>query len=406
MACLLRPGDAADPAVRDTKGRRLGAPARRDTQRQNQRSNDRNSISWLLRSDTFRLDVMPAAALSLVTVLLVLTARWFDLSPWMAQTVGLESSQINVALVFGLPAILCYTFLHRPIRFGLGIGALFLAGMWYEGVHGKVLFRERTFFGIHRVTLDPLGGYHRIVHGNTVHGRQSLDPARRREPLAYYYRSGPIGQVFKEFSGASAKRHVAIVGLGAGSLAAYGEPGQQFTFFEIDPTVIRIAQDERFFWFLHDCQAEIEPMVLGDARLTLQAAPQHHYGMIIIDAFNSDAIPVHLLTHEAVRLYKDKFAGDGILAFHFSNRYLDLEPVLAALAADANLVCRVQHDLELSQEDMRNGKSPSQWLIMAHDKAHFGKLALDPRWREPKGGKSMAIWRDDYSNLFGAFKWR
>src|SRR5439155_6829326 len=151
-------------------------------------------------------------------------------------------------------------------------------------------------------------------HGNTVHGRQSVEPDRRREPLTYYHPTGPIGQVFAAFSGAAAKSQVGVVGLGTGSLAAYGASGQQFTYYEIDPAVDRLAHDTRYFTFVHDSPARVE-VILGDARLTLADAPPRQYGLLVIDAFSSDAIPLHLLTREALQLYLDKLADDGLLAF-------------------------------------------------------------------------------------------
>src|SRR5207245_11436461 len=160
-------------------------------------------------------------------------------------------------------------------------------------------------------------------------GSQQIEPQARAEPFAYYHRSGPIGQVFTAFSGKAAKANVGIVGLGAGSLAYYGEPGQHFTYYEIDPTVLPIARDSGYFTFLRDCKASVE-YVLGDARLTLQEAPPKQYGIIVMDAFSSDAIPLHLLTREALAIYKEKLTADGIIAFHISNGYLDLTPALGA----------------------------------------------------------------------------
>jgi len=133
--------------------------------------------------------------------------------------------------MFAIPAIVCYTFLERPLRFGLSLGALLLAGSFYEGVYGDTLHRERSFFGVHRITSQEerndkgqlVKRDHVLMHGSTVHGRQSLIPGRQRQPLTYYHRTGPIGQVFRIVSGA-AKKHVALIGLGAGALAAYGEP--------------------------------------------------------------------------------------------------------------------------------------------------------------------------------------
>src|SRR5262249_30741221 len=147
---------------------------------------------------------------------------------------------------------------------------------------------------------SPEGDMRQLVHGNTIHGVQN--PSRPNEPLSYYFRDGPIGQVFSTFSGNEAKPEVAIVGLGAGSLAPYGQPGQHFTFYEIDPSVVRLARDRSLFTYLPDCKAGLN-IVLGDARLTLREAPDDHFGILVIDAFSSDSIPLHLLTREALQLY-------------------------------------------------------------------------------------------------------
>jgi hypothetical protein len=262
---------------------------------------------------------------------------------------------LQTGLMFGVPAVICYTFLLRPIRFGLGIGALLLASGLHQSVYGGTVHRERSFFGVHKVTYDRKWNMRTLVHGNTVHGWQSLDPKRRDEPLGYYHRRGPIGEVFAAFSGKDAKEYVGLAGLGAGSLAAYGEAGQHFTYYEIDPSVEKIASE--YFTFLPDSRADIN-VVLGDARLTMQRAPEHRYGLIVMDAFSSDAIPLHLLTREALALYKTKLADHGILAFHISNRYLDLQPILGDLAQDADLLCWAQNDLELGPGDEADGKAP------------------------------------------------
>jgi hypothetical protein len=156
---------------------------------------------------------------------------------------------LSAGLIFGVPLVICYTFSGRPIRFALGIAALFVGGSIYPGVHGEADRRVRSFFGVHRVTRDT--EHRTLVHGNTVHGLQSLDPARRQEPLAYYARSGPIGELLAALSPADPRlKSVAVLGLGAGALAAYAQPGQAWTFYEIDPAVVRIARDD--FTFLHD----------------------------------------------------------------------------------------------------------------------------------------------------------
>ncbi|HEV8060862.1 MAG TPA: fused MFS/spermidine synthase, partial [Gemmataceae bacterium] len=241
-----------------------------------------------------------------------------------------EPLQLRNALVC-LPVVLAYFLAPRPVRYALGLAAVLLVGALSPGIHGRLLDRERSFFGIHRVMIDPTGHFRQLVHGNTIHGRQSLDPAQRREPLSYYHRMGPIGQVFTYGNEAGILKNVGIVGLGAGSLAAYGQAGQTITYYEIDPVVKRIAMDDSLFTFMTDSKAKMN-VVLGDARLTLAGAPDGSFDLLVLDAFTSDAIPIHLMTREAMQIYKRKLAPEGILAINISNRYLDLEPVVARLA--------------------------------------------------------------------------
>src|SRR5207247_1962837 len=150
-------------------------------------------------------------------------------------------------------------------------------------------------------------------------------PQRNSLPLTYYYPTGPLGAIFHAFERPPTKREVAVVGLGTGSTAYYGQEGQRFTFFEIDSAVVKVARNPKCFTFVEDCRARVE-LVLGDARLSLANEPDRKYGLIVLDAFSSDAIPVHLLTREALQLYFAKLEDDGILALHVSNRYLDLHP--------------------------------------------------------------------------------
>ncbi len=307
------------------------------------------------------------------------------------------------ALVFGAPALVCFLFSRRPLRFVLGLAALLFAGTFYHGEQGRALHTERSFFGVHRVTLDPTGHYHLLVHGNTLHGQQSLDPARRREPLTYYHRTGPIGQILTTFASEPSKR-IGAVGLGTGSLAAYAALRQPWTYFEIDPVVERLARDPRYFTFLRDSPADLR-LILGDARLTLASASDGAFDVFVLDAFSSDAIPVHLVTREALALYQRKLAPHGLLACHISNLHLDLEPVFANLARDAHLACLVRDDTVVSPEESALGKAPSVWLVMARQTADLAPLARDPRWR-PARHDTHAVWTDDYSSLLAAFRWR
>jgi hypothetical protein len=322
------------------------------------------------------------------------------------QAISIVSSPLQFGIAFGLPTLFCFSFSRRPLRFGLGIGAILLASTLYVSNQGRVLYTERSFFGVHRVLLlNQDGRYHALLHGTTLHGLQNFDSARRqREPLSYYYPTGPIGQVFEALGGQDAPRSVGAVGLGVGSIACYSQPGQEWTFYEIDPLVERIARNPRFFTFLQDCAPGAE-VVLGDARLSLVYAPDAHYDLLILDAYSSDSIPLHLLTREALALYLDKLAPHGILAFHISNRYLGLIPVLANLSRDAGLVSYDQKDSVLSEEDRKLGKTGSQWVIMARETADLGKLAADPRWTSLKDQPHAAVWTDDFSSILNVLRW-
>jgi len=317
---------------------------------------------------------------------------------------GIRPGPFSYGLSFGIPALICFGFSRRPVRFALGVAAIFAAAALYTSDQGRVLHAERSFFGIHRVLLDTTGRYHVIAHGGTLHGRQSLDPARSREPLSYYYASGPIGQSFAS-DGAGRRSSVAAVGLGAGSLACYSRPGQQWAFYEIDPSVERIARDPAYFTFLRDCAPDAT-ITLGDARLELAHAPDASYDLMVLDAYSSDSTPIHLITREALALYRAKLAPGGALAFHISNQYLDFKPVLGDLARDAGMIALYQDDLAISPAEQANGKSASQWVIMARSQADLGALAADARWQPLLGRPDAAVWTDDYSSILSVLRWR
>jgi len=306
--------------------------------------------------------------------------------------------------VFAPALMVCLSFSKRGIRFGLGVAALVLSTLWYTGPYGNVLYAARSFFGVYRVTIDPERKYHLLIHGSTLHGLQSVDPARRREPLSYYFRNGPVGQFFAAFSGSDDLSQIAVVGLGSGSLAAYGKPGQQFTFFEIDPLVERIARDPRYFTFLRDSSSGTS-VILGDARLSLKQAHDGQYGLIILDAFSSDAVPLHLLTREAVKLYVSKLSEHGILLFNISNRYLDLQGVLGDLAADAGLFCMVGNDWNVTPAEQKDGKQASQWVVLARSEQDVAELTKASRWVPISGRRSRTVWTDDFSNIVQVIRW-
>ncbi len=317
---------------------------------------------------------------------------------WLASTAG-ASEVLARTTVFGAALLACLVSAGRRVRLGLGVGAVVLVSTLPLGERATTtLFRERTFFGVVQVEEDRAAGLHRLVHGNTTHGAQSTDPGRRREPLTYFSRSGPIGQALTDLPAGGTRSRVAVVGLGAGSLACYGQPGQRWTFYEIDPTVVQVARDPRLFTFLRDCPPATD-VVLGDARLSLTRAPENHFDVLVVDAFNSDAIPVHLLTREALALYLGKLTDDGVLAVHITNRYLDLRPVLGDLARDAGLKALVRDDGDIPQFERATGKSASVWVVAARQPANLGRLVDDRRWKPLDGPARPAVWTDDFSNL-------
>ncbi len=340
--------------------------------------------------------------------------RWLDVAvplAFGASTVAIffvwkPPAQLGIPLLVILTG-LCYPLVSRPLRLALSL-LMILVPLITLDLAGHTLHRERTFFGLLRVTDDPDTSLRKLMHGSTMHGIQDLRPERRGEPLAYYHRTGPIGQVFEDFNARAPNGRVAAIGLGVGALACYAQPGQDWTFFEIDPAVVRIARNPDLFTYLADCKAHSLQIVLGDARLQL-AQTRECYDLIVLDAFSSDSIPVHLLTAEALGVYLEHLAPGGSLAFHISNRYLDLKPVLADLASTCPagpLICYARDDVEVSEAETKAGKLPSQWVVMARAAADLGPLTSDPRWQRLPERPGATGWTDDFSNILSVFRWQ
>jgi hypothetical protein len=302
-------------------------------------------------------------------------------------------------VVLALPAIIALCFRQERIRFAAGLGAILLAAAFYSHLDRSVIGRARSFYGVYLIANH--GAYRALFHGTTIHGAQSLVPQMKCVPLTYYFPTGPLGHLFRRFQGEHAKSDIAVVGLGAGSTAGYARPEQRWTFYEIDPTVGRIARDPRYFTFLRDCAPQAR-VILGDARISLAREPDGTHDLIILDAFNSDAIPVHLLTREALDLYLRKLSPHGVLAFHISNRYFDLGPVLARLARDAHVVAYLQSDYNVTPAEERAGKEGSAWVVIARRPEDFGGLVNDTQWMPSLPNVTGAAWTDDYSNVLGA----
>ena len=321
---------------------------------------------------------------------------------------GIKPGPLPTVLFFAYSMLWCLSFHKRPLRFAAGVTALLIASSFYTGPIGHILDTERSFFGVSRVTNAPDGKFRYLIHNGIIHGVQSLDPARSREPLAYYSKSGPAGQIFRTEQARMPHGDWAIVGLGAGAMACYLQPGQTLTYYEIDPLVMHIAEDPRYFSFLEQCAPKAK-IVLGDARLKLRDASDARYGLIILDAFSGDSIPMHLMTREALALYQRKLAPGGMIAFHISSRYLELAPLLGNLAQDANLVCLMEDDSAVTQSREDEGKAASLWVVMARSQADLSGLIADKgsaaRWRSNPAQPGARVWTDDYSNLLSVIKW-
>jgi SAM-dependent methyltransferase len=305
-------------------------------------------------------------------------------------------------VVVALAGLVAFGVSDRPWLFGLAIPGVMLVGLLFSYSPGEVVYRDRSFFGVFRVVRNEKDQRMLLYHGSTIHGVQSLRPEHRGQPLSYYFPSGPLGQLLAARA-IPRDREIAVVGLGTGTIAAYGRPGQRFTFYEIDPAVERLARNPKLFSYLSDSRATIR-VVLGDARLSLARAPDRTYGVIVLDAFTSDAIPLHLVTKEALAVYLDKLAGGGVLALHISNRYVDIEPVLGRLAEDARLAALVEYDGDLSAADTRDGKLASTWVIMARRKEDFRRLLADDRWESITVSKTAPLWTDDFSNILAVLR--
>jgi hypothetical protein len=319
------------------------------------------------------------------------------------------SRSLNI-LFFGYSMVWCMSFGKRPLRFAAGVTALVAASFFYTGPFGQLLHTERSFFGVLRVANDQDGKLRNLFHGVISHGIQSLDPVKSREPLAYYTRSGPAGSIVESMQtktlygngGEIRKANWAVVGLGAGAMACYAQPGESLTYYEIDPSVNRIASNPRYFTFLQQC-APHAPVILGDARLKLHDAKDGGYDLLVLDAFSGDSIPMHLMTREALALYLRKVTPGGMLAFHISSLYLQLVPTLGALANDAGLVCVLGDDTGVTEAQIDAGQLPSKWVVMARSRADLGQIGKEARWVAVQPGAK--VWTDDYSNLLTIIKW-
>jgi hypothetical protein len=285
--------------------------------------------------------------------------------------------------------------------FGLVVVTFAVTALWRPG--DAPIETARSFFGVHKVAEINGGTARLLYHGTTIHGAQRLrnddgtPVSGAPAPLTYYYFGGPFAEAISAARAAhGGLDRVAVVGLGTGSLACHRKGAEHWTFFEIDPEVIRIARDPRRFEFLSKCAPDM-PVVAGDARLTLEASTDR-YDLIVLDAFSSDTIPVHLLTREAVAGYLSKLEPHGVIVAHISNRHLDLAPVVANVAQSLGLKAFLRED-DSAGDLLTTFKGNARLVVLAREAADAGTIAAT--WTPLPPDRSSALWTDDYSNILG-----
>lgn len=312
------------------------------------------------------------------------------------------------------PALAVGTFLVLRWHgaFMLGLALLFVAAVAQPHRFAeRTIYIERTFFGVHQVLVEPKGRWHLLQHGTTYHGvqyRKGEQDGRelRFFPTTYYSPNGPLGQVFTLYWQRDTLPPVAAVGLGAGTVAAYGQAGMAINFYEIDPAVVRIAKNPDLFTYLRDSDAEVRT-ILGDARLRLAESPDNSYGLIIVDAFTSDAIPVHLLTREAFDMYRRKLRDDGLIAIHISNRFFDLSPVIVGNAESLGMSVAAAVNRRVDPNDAKFGGMAADWVVIGKNPAAVAPLIARPwpAWDVVGPSARRVVWTDDYSSILAVVRW-
>lgn len=359
------------------------------------------NVSKLSRKDVAR-DIAFGLGLSLVTYGLVRYGASRRVDPGS-----------SFGWMFGVPIVFAFSWSNnRPLRFATAITGLLLAGMLGGGTLGKTLWADRGFFGVLKVVRDRDDRFLLLVSGHSMQGKQSLDPQRAHVPLAFYHPTGPAGQVLGPLpprpepseKTALAPRHIGVIGLGVGSLAAYARSGDDWTFFEINPTVVDVAREQ--FTYLKSAERVASIHVeVGDARLRLREGSERRFDVLVLDAFSSDAVPVHLVTREALGVYRRSLRPGGVVLAHISNDHVQLRPVFAALAQAVGMVAIGRQDADVSPAQRAEGKDPSEWLVLTDTKGEIDTLLRTSNdWKPLVPPPNQGVWTDDYANVLAAVR--
>ncbi len=342
---------------------------------------------------------------------------------WLAAIMlvaGLFLSLIGEGILFtslksDLMKALCFTIIiamaivavgHRILFAGLLLYLMLCLSGWgklAQSVTPGML--TRSYFGVYGVTNE--GPDRRILfHGTTLHGVQNLEKGRERDPTSYYAPESGVGLALRNapiLFGPHAR--VGVVGLGAGTLACYAQPGQRWRFYEIDPAMAAIARNPTDFTFLSRCQPHAD-IAIGDARMVLDKEAANGADILVIDAFSSDSIPMHLLTREALAIYGRRLTQNGVLLIHISNRYLDLRRVVAAGAKDGGWQARLRH-YRPDVKDAKRNYAASMWIALSRDPAQLDRLARlsgGGKWQPLRTDPGFAPWTDDHASILPTLK--
>jgi len=319
------------------------------------------------------------------------------------------TEMILPALIFTAIVMLCYW--NRKMVLLCMASALCLIYTYNSSSHnGRLVHLSRNIFGTLMIIDNPNKAYRTLVHGTTLHGIQTLPLMDYPHPTTYYNRTGPLGDVFRIFDNRPGEQNIAALGMGIGTIACYIKQDRHFHFYEINQSVINIAKNPEYFTYLSSCAPDAT-IVLGDARIGLTRQQDNQYDIILVDAFSSDSIPVHLITNEALRLYADKLKQNGIIAFHVSNRYFDLVPIVASMAKAQGLAYAFRYDREENNIDNNEADHPfmrsgSIYIVVAKSQGILSSLMEIPGlwYRYKDDMKLPSIWTDDYVNIFSALK--
>ncbi len=348
---------------------------------------------WLPKHPVLRYPLFAAIAAGALTLV------------WWANANAVMAEATFRHIVFVL-LLVCVLFWRTPLPFAATVAFVLIAAHVVFEQQSSVAVR--SFFGIFKVVESSDGRFRVLQHGTTMHGAQRIRDDNgvpitgRPEPLLYYFDGSAIAQTIDALRArtAPAPLRFAVIGLGAGSLACRAEPEDTVHYYEIDPAAIRIARNPTLFNFLSECRPDV-PITLGDARLTLAEAPDGTYDLIIVDAFSSDAIPIHLLTREAMAVYLKKLKTGGMVVLHISNRHLELASVVTGIAAANGLITRVNDSTDLDEE-ANPYKFAGTVAAIARSEEDFGALANSPEWELRESDPKQWVWTDDYSDIVGS----